>query len=250
MTILPQAPANPVVLIPARLAATRLPGKPLIAIAGQPMIVHVWRRAMEADIGPVIVATPDAEIADAIRAAGGRAQMTGFQHQSGSDRIAEALAALDPDRRFDAVVNVQGDLPVLDPETIRAPLRLLANPAIDIATPVALARDHERNNPNVVKAIFEPAGETHGRALYFTRATAPSGDGPLWHHIGLYAWRRDALEKFIAAPQSRLEIRERLEQLRALALGLHVAVAIVDTVPLGVDTEADLARARALLEPA
>jgi 3-deoxy-manno-octulosonate cytidylyltransferase (CMP-KDO synthetase) len=250
MTILPQAPANPVVLIPARLAATRLPGKPLIAIAGQPMIVHVWRRAMEADIGPVIVATPDAEIADAIRAAGGRAQMTGFQHQSGSDRIAEALATLDPDRRFDAVVNVQGDLPVLDPETIRAPLRLLANPAVDIATPVALARDHERNNPNVVKAIFEPAGETHGRALYFTRATAPSGDGPLWHHIGLYAWRRDALEKFIAAPQSRLEIRERLEQLRALALGLHVAVAIVDTVPLGVDTEADLARARALLEPA
>jgi 3-deoxy-manno-octulosonate cytidylyltransferase (CMP-KDO synthetase) len=250
MTILSPAPTNPVVLIPARLAATRLPGKPLIAIAGQPMIVHVWRRAMEADIGPVIVATPDADIADAIRTAGGRAQMTGYEHQSGSDRIAEALAALDPDRRFDAVVNVQGDLPVLDPETIRAPLRLLANPAVDIATPVALARDHERNNPNVVKAIFEPNGDSQGRALYFTRATAPSGEGALWHHIGLYAWRRDALEKFIAAPQSRLEIRERLEQLRALAIGLHVAVSIVDTVPLGVDTEADLARARALLEPA
>jgi 3-deoxy-manno-octulosonate cytidylyltransferase (CMP-KDO synthetase) len=240
-------PTNPIVLIPARLAATRLPGKPLIDIAGEPMIVHVWRRAIEADIGPVIVATPDPAIMTAIEAVGGRAQMTGLQHQSGSDRIAEALDLLDP--AYDAVINVQGDLPVLDPEAIRAPFRLLANPAVDIATPVALAAEDERDNPNVVKAIFEPIGERSGRALYFTRATAPTGPGPLYHHIGLYAYRRAALRAFVAAPQSTLEKRERLEQLRALSLGLGVHVAIVDTVPLGVDTQDDLDRARALLAP-
>jgi 3-deoxy-manno-octulosonate cytidylyltransferase (CMP-KDO synthetase) len=241
-------PRNPIVMIPARMAATRLPGKPLIEIAGQPMIVHVWRRAVEADIGPVVVAAPDAEIAAVIRDAGGRAQMTGDNHQSGSDRIAEALAALDPDGRHDAVINLQGDLPVLEPETVRAPFRLLADPAVDIATPVAVARDEEREDPNVVKAIFEPTGPSHGRALYFSRTPAPSGPGPLYHHIGLYTYRRPALDRFVAAPQSVLEQRERLEQLRALALGLHVAVAVVETVPLGVDTPADLERARAFLE--
>jgi 3-deoxy-manno-octulosonate cytidylyltransferase (CMP-KDO synthetase) len=241
-------PTNPIILIPARLAATRLPGKPLLDIAGQPMIVHVWRRAMEAEIGPVVVATPDQEIIDAIEAAGGRAQRTGYNHESGSDRIAEALRELDPERRHDAVINVQGDLPVLDPQTIRAPYRLLADPSVDIATPVALAAEDERDNPNVVKAVFEPIGERYGRALYFTRLPAPSGPGPLYHHIGLYAYRREALDAFVAAPQSVLEKREKLEQLRALALGMNVSVTVVDTVPLGVDTHADLERARALLE--
>jgi len=242
------APANPVVIVPARMGATRLPGKPLLDIAGLPMIVHVWRRAMEAAVGPVVVATPDREIAAVIEAAGGRTQMTGDGHESGSDRIAEALNALDPAGLYDAVINVQGDLPILDPETIRAPLRLLADPSIDIATPVALAAPHERDDPNVVKAIFEPIGDRAGRAFYFTRLAGPGGIGPLYHHIGLYAYRRAALDAFVAAPQAVLEKRERLEQLRALAIGLRIAVAIVDTVPLGVDTMADLERARALME--
>jgi len=241
-------PTNPIVLIPARLAATRLPGKPLLQIAGEPMIVHVWRRAMEAGIGPVVVTAPDPEIIAAVEAAGGQAQLTGFEHQSGSDRIAEALERVDAAGKYDAVINVQGDLPVLDPETIRAPFRLLADPAVDITTPVALAAEDERNNPNVVKAVFEPRGARDGRALYFTRLPAPSGPGPLYHHIGLYAYRRAALKAFFTAPQSALEKRERLEQLRALAIGLTIHVAVVDTVPLGVDTQADLDRARALLE--
>ncbi len=241
-------PTNPIVLIPARMAATRLPGKPMIAIAGEPMIVHVWRRAMEAGIGPVVVTAPDQEIIDVIEAVGGRAQLTGFQHESGSDRIAEALAAVDPERKHDAVINLQGDLPVLDPETVRAPFRLLSNPLVDLATPVTVAAEDEGANPNVVKAVFEPIDARHGRALYFTRTPAPSGNGPLYHHIGLYAYRRAALDSFIAAPPSYLEKREKLEQLRALSLGMHVQVAVVDTVPLGVDTPEDLERARALLE--
>ena len=248
MADLPTPPTNPIVLIPARMAATRLPGKPLLKIAGAPMIVQVWRRAMEAGIGPVVVTAPDPEIIAAVEAAGGTAQLTGIAHQSGSDRIAEALERLDPDCRYDAVINVQGDLPVLEPETIRATFRLLADPRVDIATPVALAAEDERDNPNVVKAVFEPTGERAGKALYFTRLPAPSGSGPLYHHIGLYAYRRAALTAFVAAPQSELEKRERLEQLRALAIGLNIHVAVVDTVPLGVDTQADLDRARALLE--
>jgi 3-deoxy-manno-octulosonate cytidylyltransferase (CMP-KDO synthetase) len=241
-------PTNPIVLIPARLAATRLPNKPLLPIAGVPMIVQVWRRAMEAGIGPVVVTAPDPEIIAVVEAAGGQAQLTSFEHQSGSDRIAEALDRLDPEGRYDAVINVQGDLPVLDPETIRAPFRLLADPDVDVATPVALAAEYDRENPNVVKAVFEPRGERDGKALYFTRLPAPSGGGPLYHHIGLYAYRRAALKAFVAAPQAALEKREHLEQLRALAIGLNIHVAVVDTVPLGVDTQADLDRARALLE--
>lgn len=248
MANLNSLPINPIVLIPARMAATRLPGKPMIAIAGEPMIVHVWRRAIEAGIGPVVVTAPDQEIVDAITAVGGRAQLTGFHHESGSDRIAEALAAIDPEGKHDAVINLQGDLPVLDPETVRAPFRLLSNPSVDLATPVAVAAEDERTNPNVVKAVFEPIDARHGRALYFTRTAAPSGNGPLYHHIGLYAYRRAALDSFIAAAPSYLEKREKLEQLRALSLGLHVQVAIVDTVPLGVDTQEDLERARAILE--
>ena len=248
MSVARAIPRNPIVLIPSRLGATRLPGKPLLPIAGVPMIVQVWRRAMEAGIGPVIVATPDADIARAIESVGGRAQMTRPDHESGTDRIAEALSALDPDGAHDSVINLQGDLPVLEAQTIRAPFALLADPAVDIATPVALAAAHERDDPNVVKAVFEPTGDRRGRALYFTRASAPSGAGPLYHHIGLYAFRRDALEAFVTAPHAALERRERLEQLRALAIGLRIETALVDTVPLGVDTEADLDRARAILE--
>lgn len=241
------SPVNPIVMIPSRLAATRLPGKPLLDIAGVPMIVQVLRRAAEAEAGPVVVATSDAEIARAVEAAGGRAQLTRPDHESGSDRIAEALNAIDPEGKYDAVVNVQGDLPILEPSTIRATLDLLRDPDVDIATPVAVAAADERENPNVVKAVFEPSGPKRGRALYFTRLPAPSGDGPLFHHIGLYAYRRAALSAFVAAPQSALEKRERLEQLRALGLGLRIEVAVVDTVPLGVDTPVELERARGIL---
>lgn len=240
---------NPIVVIPARLASTRLPGKPLADIHGQPMIVHVWRRAVEADIGPVVVAAAEPAIVEAVRAAGGHAVPTRPDHPSGSDRIFEALERVDPDRRHDAVVNVQGDLPTIAPATVRASLAPLADPAVDIATLAVVITDPaERDNPNVVKAVVEwPPGAATGRALYFTRATAPTGDGPLLHHIGLYAYRRAALARFIALPPSALERRERLEQLRALANGLRIDVAIVDAVPLGVDTPADLERARALL---
>jgi 3-deoxy-manno-octulosonate cytidylyltransferase (CMP-KDO synthetase) len=212
------------------------------------MIVHVWRRAAEARTGPVVVVTPDREIAQVIETAGGHAFLSQAEHQSGSDRIAEALGTLDPGDSYDTVVNLQGDLPVLDPETVHAPLRLLSNRSVDVATSAAVASGKERDDPNVVKAVIELQGEKRGRALYFTRVAAPSGDGPHYHHIGLYVYRRPALEAFVSARPSLLERRERLEQLRALAIGLHVAVAIVDTVPLGVDTKADLARAREMLE--
>jgi 3-deoxy-manno-octulosonate cytidylyltransferase (CMP-KDO synthetase) len=243
------APSNPIVIVPARLASTRLPGKPLAEIHGEPMIVHVWRRAVEAGIGPVVMACAEREIADAIEAAGGRAVLTRADHPSGSDRIHEALGLVDPDRRFDAVVNVQGDLPTIDPQTIRAVFEPLADPAVDIATLAAEITDPtERGNPNVVKAVVERApGARRGRALYFTRATAPTGEAPLLHHIGLYAYRRAALERFVALPPSFLEQAERLEQLRALADGMRVDVVVVDAVPLGVDTPADLTRARVLL---
>jgi 3-deoxy-manno-octulosonate cytidylyltransferase (CMP-KDO synthetase) len=246
-------PRAPLVLIPARLASTRLPDKPLADICGAPMIVQVWRRAMEADLGPVVVACGDRAIFDAVRAAGGKAVMTRADHPSGSDRIFEALRAVDPEGHHDAVANLQGDLPTLDPALPRAALALLDDPAVDIGTLAAEIRGaHERADPNVVKAIVGPwpaarHGRAGGRALYFTRATAPTGDGPLYHHIGLYAYRRAALERFVALPPSVLEMRERLEQLRALEAGMRIEVAFVDTVPLGVDTPADLDRARALL---
>lgn len=247
-------PRSPLVVVPARLAATRLPNKPLAEIAGEPMIVHVWRRAVEADIGPVVVAAGEPEIAAAVEAAGGRAVLTRPDHPSGSDRIAEAVAALDPDRRHDAVVNVQGDLPTLDPAAIRAAFAPLADPACDIATICAeIVLEEERANPNVVKiaCAFAEAGHPPiARALYFSRAPVPwdRGEGlALYHHIGLYAYRRAALERFVAWPPGALETRERLEQLRALEHGLRIDVARVDTVPLGVDTPADLERARVLL---
>jgi 3-deoxy-manno-octulosonate cytidylyltransferase (CMP-KDO synthetase) len=236
-------------LIPARLAATRLPGKPLAEIAGAPMIVHVWRRACEAEIGRVAVATDSAEIRDAIEAAGGEAVMTRAEHASGSDRIAEALRRLDGAGRVERIVNVQGDLPLLDPRSIRAALSLLDEADVDIGTLAAEIVDaRERTDPNVVKAVGAEIDEGRYRALYFTRATAPWGEGPLLHHIGLYAYRRAALERFVGLPPSPLERRERLEQLRALEAGMRIDIARVDAVPLGVDTPEDLARVRAIME--
>ncbi len=242
-------PPNPVVVIPARLGSTRLPGKPLVDIGGEPMIVRVWRRARDSGLGPVYVACADAEIAEAVTAAGGDAVMTRPDHPSGSDRVFEAVQRIDPSAAFDAVVNIQGDLPTLDPGLPGKALAALAAPDVDIATLACpIADDAERDDPNVVKAVVsaEP-GSSGGRALYFTRTRAPSGDGPLYHHIGLYAYRRPALERFAALPPGPLETREGLEQLRALEAGMRIEVAFVDTVPLGVDTPADLARARAAL---
>lgn len=237
-----------VVLIPARLAATRLPDKPLADIGGRPMIAHVLARAEEAGVGPVYVATDSEAIRDAVTAAGGRAVLTRPDHPSGSDRIFEALGRIDPEGRFRVVVNVQGDLPTLSPGDVAAALAPFADPAVDIATLAAvIRRDEERTNPNVVKVVGTPVGERRLRALYFTRATAPHGDGPLYHHIGLYAYRRDALARFVALPPSTLERREKLEQLRALEAGMRIDVAVVDSVPLGVDTPADLAAAREIL---
>lgn len=237
-----------IVLIPARMAATRLPGKPLADIAGLPMICHVVRRAAEARIGEVVVATDAEAIAAAVSHHGGRAVMTRADHASGSDRIFEALTALDPEGAARIVVNVQGDLPTLAPEAIRAALAPLADPAVDIATIAAeITEPEQRTNPNVVKVVGSPLAPDRLRALYFTRATAPTGDGPLYHHIGLYAYRREALARFVALPPSALEQREKLEQLRALEAGMRIDVAIVDTVPLGVDTPDDLATARAML---
>ncbi len=240
--------ADVLILIPARMAATRLPGKPLADIAGLPMIVHVLRRAEGAAVGPVVVATDSPQIATAVEKAGGRAVMTGAGHASGSDRIFEALGKLDPNGRAAIVVNVQGDLPTLEPSTIAAAVRLLADQSVDIGTAAAeITRAEERDDPAVVKVVGTPVAPERLHALYFTRATAPYGDGPLYHHIGLYAFRRAALERFVALPQSPLEKREKLEQLRAIEAGMRIDVAIVDAAPLGVDTPDDLARARVVL---
>ena len=236
------------VLVPARMASTRLPGKPLADIAGLPMIVHVARRAAEADVGPVAVATDSPAVADAVRDHGFTAVMTREDHPSGSDRVWEALQSLDPGGGIEAIVNVQGDLPTVEPATVRAVLAPLADARVDLSTLVtAIADPAERVNENVVKCVGTPVAKDRLRALYFTRATAPWGEGPLYHHIGLYGWRRSALERFVALPPSPLETRERLEQLRALENGMRVDAAIVDAVPLGVDTQADLERARGLL---
>jgi 3-deoxy-manno-octulosonate cytidylyltransferase (CMP-KDO synthetase) len=236
------------VLIPARMAATRLPGKPLLDIAGLPMIVHVLRRAEEAKIGRVAVATDTPEIADAVRAAGGEAVMTRASHASGSDRIHEAMLALDPAGTAEIVVNLQGDFPTIVPDTIRAALPPLDDPAVDIATLASQIHTEEEDRaPSVVKAVGSPIGPNRLRALYFTRATAPHGDGPRYHHIGLYAYRRAALERFVTLPPSPLEQQEKLEQLRALESGMRIDITIVDSVPRGVDTPADLETARRIL---
>ena len=240
--------ARPLIVIPARIGATRLPRKPLAEIAGEPMIVHVWRNAMRAEAGEVVVATDSIDIAMVVEKAGGRPVMTLSDHPSGSDRVFEAANIVDPDGNSDLIVNVQGDQPVLDPSLIRDCLAPLADPAVDIATIAAvIVRAEERTDPNVVKVVGSEVAPKRLRALYFTRATAPSGDGPLYHHIGLYAWRRAALRRYVTLPPSPLEQRERLEQLRALEAGMRIDVAIVDAVPLGVDTPADLVRAREML---
>jgi 3-deoxy-manno-octulosonate cytidylyltransferase (CMP-KDO synthetase) len=240
--------ANPIVIIPARMASSRLPGKPLADICGEPMIAHVWRRAIEADIGPVVVAADDSRIVRAIEAVGGKAVLTHPDHQSGSDRIFEALGALDPARVYDIVVNVQGDLPTIERDAVRACLAPLADAGVDIATlATPISRPEEKDDPNVVKAVGTLVAPGRLRALYFTRARAPWGDGELLHHIGLYAYRRDALKAFVSMPASPLERREKLEQLRALEAGMRIDVMIVDAAPLGVDTPEDLSRARTIL---
>ncbi|RCW23402.1 3-deoxy-manno-octulosonate cytidylyltransferase (CMP-KDO synthetase) [Ciceribacter lividus] len=236
------------VLIPARMASTRLPGKPLADICGQPMIVQVARRALEANVGRIIVAVDDPRTFEAVEKAGFEVVMTRADHPSGSDRIYEALTKADPDGQIDTVINVQGDLPTIEPETIRAALRPLEDERTDIATlTVEITDEEEKTNPNVVKVVGSPLSEGRLRALYFTRATAPHGAGPLYHHIGLYAYRRAALEKFVSLPPSPLEKRESLEQLRALEADMRIDVEIVNSIPLGVDTPADLDKARQIL---
>ncbi len=240
--------SSTIILIPARMASTRLPDKPLADINGVPMIVQVWRRAIEAKAGRVVVATDSPEVMKSVQNHGGEVVLTRSDHVSGSDRIFEALETIDPDKKIKVIINVQGDLPTIEPETIRASLVPLQDPAVDLSTLVAkIAIEEERTNPNVVKMIGTAISEQIFRALYFTRATAPYGEGPLYHHIGLYAWRRDALEKFVSLKPSTLELREKLEQLRALEAGMRIDAALVDTVPLGVDTAADLERARQAL---
>ncbi len=240
---------KPIVLIPARMASTRLPGKPLADIAGAPMIVRVWRQAVAAKVGPVVVAAAEHEIREAIEAAGGRAIMTEPDLPSGSDRIFAALEATDREYVHDVVVNLQGDLPALDPAHIRAVVDALAATGADIATLAAeIDSEGDRNNPNVVKPVIAwDVGGDRGRALYFTRARAPHGDGPLFHHVGIYAYTRKALSRFVALDPSPLEKREKLEQLRALEAGMHITVARIDDVPLSVDTPEDLEKARMLM---
>jgi 3-deoxy-manno-octulosonate cytidylyltransferase (CMP-KDO synthetase) len=238
------------VLIPARMAATRLPGKPLLDIAGLPMIVHVLRRAEAAQIGRVAVATDTPEIAAAVTSHGFEAVMTRADHPSGSDRIYEALCKLDPRGEAEIVINLQGDFPTIQPDNIKSVLGPLADPAVDIATLAAEIHTEEENTaPSVVKAVGSFVSSRRLRALYFTRANAPYGDGPRYHHIGLYAYRRAALERFVALPPSLLERQEKLEQLRALEAGMRIDITIVDTVPRGVDTPADLETTRQILAP-
>lgn len=241
--------SSPIILIPARLASTRLPDKPLADIAGLPMIVQVMRRSEEAGIGRVVIAAAEKEIVEAVEKAGGEAVLTDPDLPSGSDRVYEALNKVDPDGAHDVILNVQGDLPTLDPTIIKAALEVLETTPADISTLVAeISDEQEKTNPNVVKAVLSmEEGARAGRALYFTRATAPANEGPLYHHIGLYGYRREALARFVALPPSPLEIREKLEQLRALEAGMRIDAALVDTVPLGVDTPADLEKARAEL---
>lgn len=241
---------NTIVVIPARLAARRLPGKPLADIHGEPMIVHVWRRAMEAKIGHVLVAAGDLAIADAVRAAGGDAIMTEPNLPSGSDRVAAALALRDPQARYSHVVNLQGDLPTIDPLSVQRCLAGLTNDSVDISTVAALIQDTaDVANPNIVKAIA-PLGPEREVAFArdFVRTVQEAHTPPFWHHIGIYAYRRSALEAFVGLPQSAREKERSLEQMRALDNGMKIAVVRVDTVPLGVDSPADLEAARLALK--
>ncbi len=237
-----------IVLIPARMASTRLPGKPLADINGKPMIVQVALRAREAGAERIVVAVDDERVFDAVKSAGFDVIMTRNDHQSGSDRIYEALQKADPEGCAEFVINVQGDLPTIEPETIRASLLPMDNPEVDIATlTVPITDEDEKTNPSIVKIVGSPLSQTRLRALYFTRATAPYGNGPLYHHIGLYTYRRAALEKFVSLKPSVLELRESLEQLRALEAGMRIDAEIVRSIPLGVDTQPQLETARKIL---
>jgi 3-deoxy-manno-octulosonate cytidylyltransferase (CMP-KDO synthetase) len=243
---------NPIIIIPARMASTSLPSKPLADIHGKPMIVHVMERALEAKLGRVVIACAEQEIKTAIEKAGGEAVLTDPDLPSGSDRILQALKIVDTAHAHDAVISIQGDLPTLEPKLIKTAFDLLQDITVSIGTLGAvITKEAEKANPNIVKAVAEidfSKSQKHGRALYFTRATAPWGEGPLLHHIGLYAYKRLALEKFVAAVPSVLEKREKLEQLRALATGHRIEIAVVDTIPLGVDTPEDLEVARNMLK--
>lgn len=242
--------SDPLILIPARMEAARLPGKPLALIAGEPMIVRVWRRACAAGLGPVVVATDSEAIAAVVRAAGGDAVMTRADHASGSDRVFEALERYDPDGEHQIVVNLQGDLPTIEPASLVAVLEPLDDSAVEIATLAAVITcEDARTNPNVVKMIGAALTPVRQRALYFTRAAAPHGAGPLFEHIGIYAYRRRALRRFVTLPPSPLELREKLEQLRAIEAGMRIDVMLVPHAPIGVDDADDLARVRASLEP-
>ena len=237
---------KPLIIIPARMASTRLPGKPLADISGAPMIVRCAQRAQAAALGPVYIACCETEVEQAVTAAGYAAVMTDPDLPSGTDRIKSALEHIDPDGTFDTIINVQGDLPTLNPAILQTAISLMNNPAVDIATlAVATTDEDDIANPNVVKAVIAFDTDTTGRALYFTRASAPSGGGPVYHHVGLYVYRRKALADFCDLPPSPLETRERLEQLRALEAGMRIDVALIDHAPHGVDTPADLERARA-----
>ena len=241
---------NPIIIIPARMAATRLPRKPLLDIHGKPMILHVCDRALEADIGHIVVAAGDKEIYDVVRDAGLEAVLTNPELPSGSDRIYEALKIVDAEQKYDIIVNLQGDLPTIDPVLLTAILTPLKRKDVDISTLAAIIHtEDEKSNSNVVKVVMSPDNqyENIGRALYFTRTTAPWGEGNLLHHIGIYGYQRHALKKFIGLKPSYLEKREKLEQLRALENNMHINVTVVDTVPLGVDTASDLEKARLML---
>lgn len=238
--------SNTIIIVPARMASTRLPGKPLAEICGEPMIVHVWRRALEAEVGPVLVAAAEQEIVDVVLAAGGEAVLTDPDLPSGSDRIAAALKSRDPDRHYRFVINLQGDLPLMDPQSIRRCLAPLANNEIQISTLAAeITDDEEVANRDVVKAIAEwGTGASFAMARDFVRRLPAGAVGPFWHHIGIYAYRRSALEEFVALPVSARERARKLEQMRALDNAMPIAVVRVDTIPFGVDTPADLSRAR------
>ena len=239
---------NTLVLIPTRMASTRLPGKPLALIKGLPMICHVVDRVLESGIGDPIVATDSDDISRVVEAHGAKAIMTREDHESGSDRIWEAVEKVDPEQHADYIINVQGDLPTVEPETIRQVMMPFDDDTVDMSTlATEITEEDEKTNPNVVKAVGTPVAEGRLRALYFTRATAPHGEGPLFHHIGLYAYRREALERFVNLSPSPLEKREKLEQLRALENGMRIDIQLVQSVPLGVDTPEDLEKARLML---
>ncbi|EUK18757.1 3-deoxy-manno-octulosonate cytidylyltransferase [Commensalibacter papalotli (ex Servin-Garciduenas et al. 2014)] len=241
---------NALIIIPARLASTRLPNKPLADIYGKPMIVHVMEQAQKANIGPVIVASGDKEITDIITQAGGRVIDTDPDLPSGSDRVYQAFLKVENHQDYDVIINLQGDLPLINPDDIRQSLRPLSDSTVDIATLIApIKTDFERNAPSVVKvACSFKDQDTIGKALYFSRALIPSGEGPLWHHVGIYAYRKAALERFISLPASYLESREKLEQLRALEAGMSIGCATIQDAPFGVDTPEDLENVRKIIK--